>query len=114
MVGLINLFLYILKYPSILSALGDVSMLDIAVGHFGLLEVTTAFELSYPFAREVARIAYQTVSSRMRSKAPLARPATPAAIPTAISDLSANHVPFSDEVCVGPPHISRPIWGYSY
>ncbi|OAL23302.1 hypothetical protein AYO22_06352 [Fonsecaea multimorphosa] len=77
MVGLINLFIYILKYPNIVSAAVDVSILDIAVGHFGHLEVVTALELSYPFAREVSRIAYNTVRYSRESKSGPARPGTP-------------------------------------
>lgn len=61
MVGLINLFLYILKYPTLPSAVSDVAVLDIAVGHFGHLEVVTAAELSYPFPREIAALAYKTM-----------------------------------------------------
>lgn len=78
MVGLINLFVYILKYPTLLSAQGDVAALDVAVGHFGHLEVLTSSELSFPFAREVARIAYTTVKScGGRESLGLTRPATP-------------------------------------
>lgn len=80
MVGLINLFVYILKYPTLLSAQGDVAALDVAVGHFGHLEVLTSSELSFPFAREAARIAYTTVKScGGRESLGLTRPATPRA-----------------------------------
>lgn len=61
MVGLINLFIYVLKYPSIASVLSDVAALDVVVGHFGHLEMLSASEISYPFAREIARIAYEIV-----------------------------------------------------
>ena len=63
MVGVINLFLYILKYPTLPSAVSDVAVLDIAVGHFGHLEVVTVAEISYPFPREVAALTYKTVKN---------------------------------------------------
>ena len=106
MVGLINLFLYILKYPASPSATGDVSMLDVAVGHFGLLEVTTNSELSYPFAREVARIAYQTVKSRTAGGVGSTRSQTPATALT-ISEMTDNNVSFQDEVRIVP---KMPLW----
>ena len=46
------------------SAVSDVAALDIAVGHFGHLEKLSSSEISYPFAREVARIAYDTVKNK--------------------------------------------------
>ncbi|KAJ9614387.1 hypothetical protein H2200_002523 [Cladophialophora chaetospira] len=99
MVGLINLFLYILKYPSLTTALGDVSMLDIAVGHFGHLEVITASDLSYPFARELARIAYQTVKRCSGAPSGRTRPATPAIV-AGLQQLAANtnNIDFSDQI----------------
>ena len=63
MVGLVNLFLYILKYPSLPSAAADVALLDMVVGHFGHLEDVTNSDLAYPFAREVSAIAHKVVSN---------------------------------------------------
>ena len=74
MVALINLFLYVLKFPLLSTSSSDIAALDVAVGHFGHLEVITAAELTYPFAREVARIADKTVRGH---KVKLSIPATP-------------------------------------
>ncbi len=98
MVGLINLFLYILKYPSLTTALADVSMLDIAVGHFGHLEVITASQLSYPFARELARIAYQTVKRCNGAIFGRTRPATPVTGTGLQPAADTSNINFSDDV----------------
>ena len=60
-IGLINLFIYILKFPNIPSAPSDVALMDVGTGHFGTLEFITK-DLSFHFAREVAAIASATVS----------------------------------------------------
>lgn len=68
MVGLINLFVSILKSPASLVAPSDVALMDIAVGHFGHLEFITTSELAFPFTREVAVLARETVKkARERS-----------------------------------------------
>lgn len=62
MIGLINLFVHILKFPSLPSARSDVALLDVAAGYFGHMEFVTSSELNFPFARDVATIARQTVN----------------------------------------------------
>jgi hypothetical protein len=57
MIGLINLFIHILKYPTGPSVRSDVALLDVAAGYFGHMEFITAAELSFPFARDVAALA---------------------------------------------------------
>lgn len=54
MVGLINLFVSILKYPSSPAAQSDVALLDSAAGHIGHMKFITANEQAFPFTREVA------------------------------------------------------------
>ena len=61
MVGTINLFITILKDPLASTARADIALLDLAVGHFGNLEIATESEISFPFVREVAGIAYGVV-----------------------------------------------------
>lgn len=46
MVGLINLFIYVLKYATLPSAQTDFTLLDVAAGHFGHLEFVTSSELA--------------------------------------------------------------------
>ena len=61
MVGTINLFVTILRNPSSPGVRADVALLDVAVGHFGDMEIVTESEMSFPFVREVASIAYHVV-----------------------------------------------------
>lgn len=61
MVGLINLFIFILKHPTLPSTQSDIALLDVATGHFGHMEDVTSSELAFPFTREAAALARQTV-----------------------------------------------------
>ena len=77
MVGLINLFLYLLKYPSLRSAASDIALQDIAVGHLGHLEIVTSSESSFLCTREVAARAYKKVKeAKRRISAGNTRPTT--------------------------------------
>lgn len=67
MIGLINLFIYILKFPGQASAVSDVALLDVVTGHFGHMEFVTSSELRFGFAREAAALAHATVK-RARQK----------------------------------------------
>ena len=71
MIGLINLFIYVLKFPTAQSARSDIALLDVASGSFAHMEFVTAGELSFPFARDVAalaRLAIQKADSAEASK----------------------------------------------
>lgn len=61
MLGVINLFIYILKYPTLSSVHSDLALLDIATGHFGHVKLLTASELEFTFPREIATLAYDVV-----------------------------------------------------
>lgn len=61
MLGLINIFILILKAPAATTASSDLALLDIAAGHFAHMEFMTSSELAFPFTREVADLARQTV-----------------------------------------------------
>lgn len=68
MVGLINLFVSILRSPVSETAQSDVALMDIAAGHFAHMEFITSSHLAFPFTREVADLARQTVKrARNRS-----------------------------------------------
>lgn len=54
--GLVNLFVSILKSPLTPSTSADVTLMEIAAGHFAHLEFLTCSELSFPFARECATL----------------------------------------------------------
>jgi hypothetical protein len=60
MVGLINLFVSILKSPASEISQSDVALMDVAAGHFAHMEFITSSELAFPFTREVADLARQT------------------------------------------------------
>ena len=98
MVGLINLFLSILKHPSAATAASDVAVLDIVVGHFGHLEVLTSSELAYPFAREVAALAYKTVKNAKTWRVGPTIPTTPPEKTRQLPLMDLNNVSFSREV----------------
>ncbi|KAH8886612.1 hypothetical protein GQ53DRAFT_875270, partial [Thozetella sp. PMI_491] len=57
LVGLVNLFIYVLKNPLAASAMSDLSLMDIVVGHFGYLEFVSSSELVFSFPREVTSYA---------------------------------------------------------
>lgn len=61
MVGVINLFIFILKYPTLPTAQPDVALLDVVAGHFGHMEFITSSELTFPFPKEVSALAYVTI-----------------------------------------------------
>jgi hypothetical protein len=63
MFALINLFICVLKNMRSDIVHSDLSLLDMAVGHFARLEIVTSYELSFPFGREVASLARQSVTS---------------------------------------------------
>jgi hypothetical protein len=53
--GTLNLFTYILHFPSIPSVATDIDLLDIAVGYFGYLAFTTQSHISVTFVKELAQ-----------------------------------------------------------
>ena len=60
LVSMINIFIYLVKYPNLSTAQSDVALMDIATGHFGRLEFAST-DLAYPFTREITRIAREMV-----------------------------------------------------
>jgi len=99
MVGLVNIFLYILKNPSLPITAPDVATLDIVVGHFGHLEVATSSELSYPFAREVAAIAYKSfINAKIPGTGSNTKPMTPADKSVRISNVDISNDGVFEEV----------------
>jgi hypothetical protein len=49
------------KNPSLPTARSDIALLDVAVGHFGHIEVVIVSDITFPFVREVTNIAYNVV-----------------------------------------------------
>ena len=81
-IGLINLFIYILQFPNAPSTHSDISLLDVAAGYFGHMDFVTAGELSFPFARDVAALARRAVQkAEMASAAAFSMGALTASTP---------------------------------
>ena len=69
LVGLMNLFVYVLKYPFASSVARDLFLMDVVVGHFGYLHFISASEFVFPFPREIASYAGRLVRNAAREKA---------------------------------------------
>ena len=59
--AVVNLFLYILKYPTLPTASADLGLLDVCAGHFGYVEYLTASRVSISLPRDAANIASKVV-----------------------------------------------------
>ena len=73
MAGLINLFIHVVRFPVLSTARSDIALLDVIAGHFAHMEFVTDSELNFPFARNVAAIARQTVdkASQVELRSPI-------------------------------------------
>ncbi|OJJ68239.1 hypothetical protein ASPBRDRAFT_321459 [Aspergillus brasiliensis CBS 101740] len=56
LLSIINLFIYILKYPSLPTTQSDIALIEVAAGHFSRLEYASG-DLARPFVREITRLA---------------------------------------------------------
>ncbi|KAJ5585689.1 fungal-specific transcription factor domain-containing protein [Penicillium hetheringtonii] len=61
MLAVINLFIYILKMPTLETVGSDLALLDLAAGHFAKVHFLTSSQVSFVFAREIAGLANKTV-----------------------------------------------------
>lgn len=61
MLGVINLFISILKNPRAYEVQGDLSLLDAAAQHFDRLRERSDTQLSFTFAHEIAALARRTI-----------------------------------------------------
>ncbi|CAI7580127.1 unnamed protein product [Penicillium pancosmium] len=61
MLAVINLFIFILKTPTLETVGSDLALLDLAAGHFAKVHFLTSSEVSFIFAREVADLANKAV-----------------------------------------------------
>ena len=57
----INLFIFVLRHTSLATVDSDVALLDTCAGHFAYMEYTTSSELAFPFVRDAAALARNTV-----------------------------------------------------
>ncbi|KAF2811865.1 uncharacterized protein BDZ99DRAFT_560399 [Mytilinidion resinicola] len=61
LLGLINLFIYVLKFPNQPSAPADIALMDVVAGHFGFLEFASNSKIAFPFTGEITSLARATV-----------------------------------------------------
>lgn len=61
--GLIHLFVHIMKFPSVSTVEYDLALLEDICGHFARLKYTTSFALSFPLLKELCRFAEQAVEN---------------------------------------------------
>ncbi|KAB8212103.1 fungal-specific transcription factor domain-containing protein [Aspergillus parasiticus] len=57
MLAVINLFIYILKMPTLETVRSDLALLDLAGGHFAKVHFLTSSQVSFTFAREIVGLA---------------------------------------------------------
>lgn len=68
MLAVINIFIFISKYPSLESVQSDLALLDVAAGHFGHVHLFTSSVMSFPFCREVAFVADKAIKKAASKK----------------------------------------------
>lgn len=74
----INIFIYLLRFPSVTSVMGDLALLDICAGHFGHVEHVTGSEISFHFPRESASLCSKFVKANKGAvKEDITLPSTP-------------------------------------
>jgi hypothetical protein len=62
LLGMINMFVSILKHPEAVSTVDDICLIDVAAGHFAYVEYTTNSAFSFRFIRNVAQWARQAAA----------------------------------------------------
>ncbi|KIW06082.1 uncharacterized protein PV09_03253 [Verruconis gallopava] len=67
LLGLINIFIHILKNPNLPTIASDLALMDIVAGHFAYLSYHSDSRLSFPFIEDIIRIA-RTVVKRAKDK----------------------------------------------
>ena len=61
MLAVINLFVYILKFPDRATTRSDIALLDIGTGHFGQIYHLTSSRLAVSFPRKVTELAGKVI-----------------------------------------------------
>jgi hypothetical protein len=94
MLAIINIFIYILKYPTLASTQSDLALLDIGAGHFGQIHYLTSAYVSFKFPRDIIGLAHRAVD---RAKAKTANttsvgPGTPANMST-LNEITVSNIP---------------------
>lgn len=88
--GLINLFVHILRNPSASTVMSDIALLDVVTGHLARLEFSSGGAVSFSFAREVSNISRAAVRNtgvrRETPKTPSISPETSDHMSVHVSD----------------------------
>lgn len=59
--GLINLFIHVLRSPHVSTVTSDIALLDVVAGHLARLEFASGGKITFSFAREVSRISREAI-----------------------------------------------------
>lgn len=65
--GLIHLFVHIMKFPSASTVQYDLALLEDICGHFARLKYTTSLALSFPLLKELCRFAEHAVENSLKT-----------------------------------------------
>lgn len=66
--GLINLFVHVLKHPAAPSVLSDIALLDVMSGHFARMDFASSGQLSFSIARDLSTLARTTVKRAQQAR----------------------------------------------
>jgi hypothetical protein len=69
LMGMMNLFTYVLRSPLLPSVPADIELLDMAAGYFGYLGFSTLSQVSVYFAKEIPRWARTAVVRAQQGQA---------------------------------------------
>ncbi|EKG16854.1 hypothetical protein MPH_05957 [Macrophomina phaseolina MS6] len=111
LVGLIHLFVHIVKSPQAPTVQLDLALLDIISGHFARLKYTTSSTIAFPFVKELCRFAEHTVDLKSTESSRIANDAstiaesaaqpkysTQGTVPGSDARVAANNAPDVSEV----------------
>ncbi|KAL3249815.1 hypothetical protein ABHI18_011498 [Aspergillus niger] len=90
LVSVINLLIYILKYPSLPTTQSDIALIEVAAGHFSRLEYASA-DLARPFAREITHLARAVATAAEEGKETM-RTAPSPSMPRREADDSSKNI----------------------
>lgn len=66
--GLINLFVHVLKNPFLPTVQSDIALMDMVAGHFARLEFASSGQLAFSFGREISTLARLAVKNAQQKK----------------------------------------------
>ncbi|CZR52471.1 uncharacterized protein PAC_02348 [Phialocephala subalpina] len=65
--GLINLFVHVLKHPAAPSSPSDIALMDVVAGHFARLEFASSGDFTFSLGRELSKLARMAVSKSQQA-----------------------------------------------